>query len=163
MIERIIKTEQDRKLLLKRIERQKLPFTATIRQGSIRSNQQNKLQRLWINEIAEQLGDRTAEEVRGECKLTIGVPILRAEDEAFRIQYDRLIRPLPYKDKLACMMEPIDLPVTRRMKTGQKTRYLDDIYRLYTEQGVVLTLPPDKQFGPLIGEKPAAKKEIDIE
>lgn len=153
MVDRIVKDESDRKLLLRRIERQKLPFTVTIRQGSIRSYEQNRLQRLWINEIAEQLGDRTAEEVRGECKLTIGVPILRAEDEIFRREYDRLIRPLAYEDKLACMQEPIDLPVTRRMTTEQKTRYLDGVYRLFTEQGLVLTIPTDQRFGPPIGEK----------
>ena len=151
MPERIVTTEQERRMLIKLIESQKLPFTANIQRGSIRSYEQNRLQRLWVKEISEQLGDRTPEEARGECKLTIGVPILRAEDEEFRVQYDRLIRPLPYKDKLACMMEPIDLPVTRRMKTDQKTRYLDGIFRLFSEQGVILTIPPDKRFGPKIG------------
>ena len=141
-------------MLIKLIETQKLPFTANIQRGSIRSYEQNRLQRLWCNEISEQLGDRTPEEVRGECKLTIGVPILRAEDEEFRVQYDRLIRPLAYEDKLACMMEPIDLPVTRRMKTAQKNKYLDGIFDLFTKQGVILTIPIDKRFGPSVGVSP---------
>lgn len=148
MPERIVTDERERKLLIKLIEKQKLPFTATIKGGSIRSYEQNRLQRLWLNEIAEQLGDRTAEEIRGECKLTIGVPILRAEDEEFRREYDRVIRPLPYEQKMACMREPISLPVTRRMTTSQKHRYLEEIFRTYSEQGVVLTIPIDKRFGP---------------
>ncbi len=153
MTERIITDERERRLLIKLIEGQKLPFTATVTRGSIRSYEQNRLQRLWVKEIAEQLGDRTAEEVRGECKLTIGVPMLRSEDEVFRREYDRLIRPLSYADKLACMMEPIDLPVTRRMKTAMKHRYLDEIFRRYSELGVVLTIPVDKRYGPKIGEE----------
>lgn len=153
MTTRIIRDEYDRKMLIKLIEQQKLPFVAKVERGGIRSIEQNKLQRLWINEIAEQLGDRTAEEVRGECKLTIGVPILRAQNDEFRRKYDATIRPLTYQQKLACMMVPLDLPVTRIMTTKQKTEYLEQIYRQYAELGVVLTIPPDKRFGPPVGEK----------
>jgi hypothetical protein len=153
MTTRIIRDEQDRKILIKLIMSQKLPFVAKVERGGIRSIEQNRLQRLWINEIAEQLGDRTAEEVRGECKLTIGVPILRAQNDDFRRRYDAIIRPLTHQQKLACMMVPLDLPVTRIMTTKMKTEYLEQIYRQYAELGVVLTIPPDKRFGPAIGEK----------
>lgn len=148
MTTRIIRDEQDRKLLIKLIMGQKLPFVAKVERGGIRSIEQNRLGRLWINEIAEQLNDQTPEEIRGYCKLTIGVPIMRAEDDEFCHQYDAIIRPLPYEQKLACMMEPIDLPVTRRMNTSQKHKYLEGIYRHFSEQGVVLTIPIDKRFGP---------------
>ena len=70
------------------------PFTVSIAKGRKRSTEQNRLQRLWMNEIAEQLGDQTPEEVRGYCKLTIGVPILRAENEAFCASYDEHVRGL---------------------------------------------------------------------
>ena len=109
--------------------------------GNKRSVEQNRLQRLWCVEISDQLGDRTPEEVRGYCKLAIGVPILRAESETFREQYDRVIKPLPYEQKLAVMMEPLDLPVTRYMTTKQKAQYLDAVFKHFTEQGVVLTQP----------------------
>ena len=39
------------------------------------------------------------------------------------------------------MAVPIDLPVTRIMKTGQKKRYLDDVYDHFTGLGVRLTDP----------------------
>lgn len=99
---------------------------------------------MWLNEAAEQLGDRTAEELRGMCKLQFGVPILRAENTRFCEAYDRLIKPLPYETKLEYMMDPLDFPVTRLMTTNQKTRYLEDVSRHFLEQGIVLTEPKRK-------------------
>lgn len=140
-MERVVKDEVDRKLLLTFIQKQKLPFVATIVKGKPRTVKQNKLQRLLLNEIAEQLGDQTPEEVRGYCKLTLGVPILRAENETFRERYDAIVKPLPYEHKIALMMEPISFPITRLMTTDQKTRYIDGIYRHFCEKGIVLTVP----------------------
>jgi hypothetical protein len=137
----VVDSEMDRRLLIQAMSKRPTPFTVDITKGRRRSIEQNRLQRLWLNEIAEQLGDRTPEEVRGECKLTLGVPILRAENETFREKYDAIVRPLPYAAKLAIMMEPLDMPVTRLMSTDQKTRYLDAIVRHYGEQGVILTQP----------------------
>lgn len=150
---RLIASEDDRKILLKFIQGQKLPFTVTITRGKNRTADQNRLNRLWCNEIAEQLGDRTAEEVRGELKLRFAIPILRAENDDFAEKYDRIIKNLPYETKLELMMLPIDLPATRLMRTDQFTRYLDEVYRFYRQQGLVLTEPPDKQFGPKQGTR----------
>lgn len=105
-----------------------------------RSIEQNKLQRKWMLELEAQ-GDMTAEEYRGYCKLHFGVPIMRNEDEEFRRAYDRYIRDLPYEHKLAMMMVPLDFPVTRGMSTKQKTVYLDSVYRHFTGEGFVLTVP----------------------
>ena len=143
MTTRVVDTESDRSLLLKLIEGQKIPFTAEVVKGKRRSVEQNRLQRLWMNEISEQLGDRTPEEARAYCKLTLGVPILRAENELFAAKYDQHVKPLPYEQKLAIMAEPLDLPVTRLMKTEQKTRYLNAIVQHFAEQGVRLTQPED--------------------
>lgn len=143
MTSRIIKTEFGRETLIRFIQEQDLPFTITIAQGKRRSVEQNRLQRLWLNEISEQLGDQTPEEIRGYCKLTIGVPILRAENEAFRQKYDDVVKPLPYEHKLKIMMEPLDMPVTRIMTVAQKTQYLDGIIRHFAEKGVLLTVPDD--------------------
>ena len=102
-----------------------------------RSIEQNKLQRRLIGIIAKQLGDRTPEEVRGECKLTLGVPVMRAENETFREKYDSVVRPLAYSQKLALMMEPLDMPVTRLMTVKQATVYLDSIFRHYSKLGIM--------------------------
>ena len=122
----------------------KLPCLVTVLEGaSLRTYEQNRLQRKWCQEIADHFGDRTAEQVRGEMKLTIGVPILRAENEAFAEKYDAHVKPLSYEDKLAIMQEPLDLPVTRIMSVAQKRKYLDAAFAHYSAQGVQLTVPKD--------------------
>ncbi len=144
-INRTIENEHDRTLAARLIEARAIPFTFTLTDGKHRTTAQNKLQRLWMNEIAQQKGDMQPEEVRAYCKLTIGVPILRAQNEAFRIRYDEVVKPLPYEQKIAIMSEPLDLPVTRIMTTKQKTEYLDGIIRHFAEQGIVLTMPDDHE------------------
>lgn len=136
MTTRVVSTEADRRGLVRLLQARDLPFTAEIVKGKRRSVEQNRLQRRLLSEIAEQTG-QTPEEVRAYCKLTIGVPILRAESELFALKYDAHIKPLPYATKLAMMAEPFDFPITRLMTTAQKTRYLDEIQRHFGNQGVV--------------------------
>lgn len=149
MVQRIIEDAFDRKLLNSFIDRQEFPFTVNISTGGRRSIAQNKLQRLWMKEIAEQLPGtfETPEHARGHCKLHYGVPILRDADEKFREVYDERIRPLDYALKIACMMVPIDLPVTSRMNTKQLSQYLDAVHRHFSTEGVALTIPEDKSLG----------------
>jgi len=113
------------------------------RQSKKRSAAQNRLQQKWHMEAAQQLKDETAEEKRAFCKLHFGVPILRAEDEKFKAEYDRVIRPMPYETKLSLMRVPFDFPTTRLMSVEQKTRYLDAVWNHYSSQGVRLTAPAD--------------------
>jgi len=143
-MDRLIEDEPNRKLLIRFIEQQHFPFVVTITKGRKRSIEQNKLQRLWMKEIAEQMyeGTRyTAEQWRGYCKLHFGIPIRREESDVFRAMYDRVLKPLNYDERLLLMQEPLDLPVTRDMTTKQKTDYLDAILRFAAEEGLVLTLP----------------------
>lgn len=116
------------------------PVTVSVCKGRKRSTKQNRLQRLWMNEISDQLAD-TPESWRGYCKLTIGVPILKAASDAYTVQYDEILKPLPYHLKMALVMEPFDLAVTRRMTSKQKADYLDQIIRHFGEKGVVLSMP----------------------
>ncbi len=141
MTTRVIRTPYDIDALATLLRARSLPVTVSIVAGAPRTNPQNQLQRKWCQEIAEQLGDRTAEEVRGDAKLRFGVPILRAENEVFCEKYDRLIKPRPYEEKLELMMEPMDFPVTRLMTTKQKARFLDAFAAAYAAQGVQLTMP----------------------
>lgn len=145
-INRSITTEQDRVMAIRLMENRALPFTFTITDGSPRSKAQNALAHKWYGEIAEQKGDETAREVRAYCKLTIGVPILRAQNEAFRIRYDEILKPMTYQQKLAIMAEPLDLPVTSLMNTKQLTEYLEGIIRHFGEQGIMLTMPDDLKY-----------------
>ena len=134
-----IRNEYDMDMLIKRISCMKTPFSVFIKKGAPRSIDQNKLQRKWLKEAEEQ-GDQTAEEYRGQCKLEIGVAIAK-EDAEFAEKYDRLIRPLPYHVKLEYMMVPFDFPVTRGFTTEQTSRYLNLMYTKLTSQGIILTEP----------------------
>lgn len=141
MATRSVETESQRDMLLTYIKSQKLPFTCEVVKGRRRSTEQNRLQFLWVNEIAAQLGDQTPEEVRAYCKLHLGVPILRAENELFRQAYDEVVRPLPYEAKLKLMAAPFDFAVTRLMNSAQETKYLDAIQAFAAERGIQLTQP----------------------
>lgn len=141
MTSRIVTSEYERKMFIKLVEGQKLPFTASMVSGKSRTWVQNKLQRKWMDEIADQLEGWTSEEARAYSKLVFGVPIRRRDDAEFCEVYDRVIKPLPYDAKLSLMALPIDFPVTRDMNTKQKTEYLDAVCRHFSEQGVILTIP----------------------
>ena len=144
MTDRIIRTLDDVDTLAAFLRGKKLPVTVSIRSGKVRSTDQNRLQRLWLKEIAEQADDgQSTEEWRGYCKLRFGVPIRRRDDNAFRERYDAMVKPLPYAHKLAMMQEPFDFAVTRGMKVDQKREYLDTMFRHFTEAGFVLTVPQE--------------------
>jgi hypothetical protein len=140
MTKRIVKTEQQRDLILKYIKGRKLPFSVSVSDADIRSNAQNALQRLWLKELEDQ-GDHTAEEYRGYCKLHFGVAIMKSESPEWAEKYDKIIRPMAYIDKLDMMMEPMDFPVTRCMSPKGKMKYLDAMYQYFTGHGYQLTDP----------------------
>ena len=127
------------------LNKRELPITVNVVKGKDRTIEQNKLQRLWINEAVEQLQDETAEQKRGYCKLHFAVPILRNENDEFKKAYDEVIRPLTYEQKIKCMMIPLDFPCTRLMTTGQHKRYLDDVHDYFSSLGVKLT-EPESEF-----------------
>lgn len=141
MTEYMVQSLSDLRHLMTELAAIKLPFTVKIIAGKHRSIEQNRLQRLWCNEISAHLGDCTPEEVRAYCKLRFGVPILRAANEGFREAYDRVIKSMSYEQKLELMAEPLDCPVTRIMTTGQKTEYLNAMRKYFSEIGVDLTDP----------------------
>lgn len=143
MVQRVLESVDEVPRFARLLQHREFPLTVNVKKGRPRSDKSNRLQQLWHREASEQLGDETAEEKRGYCKLVFGVPILRAEDEAFREAYDSHVRPLPYETKLAVMQEPIDFPVTRRMTAKMHKRLLDRIYRHYRDLGVALTEPKD--------------------
>lgn len=118
----------------------KMPLTVSWTQGAGRADAQNRLSQRWFTDIAMQLGDHTHEDVRAECKLTIGVPILRAENDAFRVSYDRTMKGLPYEEKLAAI-KAFDLPVTRLMTVKQMTEFMNEMQRKWLGQGIRLTDP----------------------
>ena len=145
MTTRVIKTEGDIEALRLLLRSRKLPLTVEITAGALKTNRQNRLQRQWCKDVATQLGDRTAEDVRAYSKLHFGVPIMRTVP-SYAEKYDRIIKPLPYETKLEMMAEPFDFAVTRAMTTKQKTEYLDAMARHWSQQGVRLTDPDGHDY-----------------
>jgi hypothetical protein len=138
MPSRVIRNERDLDAYCQTLCSLKFPFTGDHRPGEDRSDRQNRLMWRWADEFAKAMGDRTADEVQKEWKLTIGVPILRAENDAFRAFYDKALKVLPYPEKLAAMEY---VPVTSQMTVPQMRAFMDAIQRQGAEQGVTLTDP----------------------
>lgn len=110
--------------------------------GVGRSLDQNAISHAWYNDIALQIAD-TPENVKAECKLRFGVPILRAEDADFREMYDNsILRNLTYEQKLRAMRY---MPVTSNMTKAQLSRYLEHIQTSYAQQGVMVTFPNETE------------------
>jgi hypothetical protein len=108
-----------------------------------RSLDQNSMFYALYQQIAAQAGDQSVNDVRRECKLRHGVPILRAQDAEFCELYDKCIKEtLTYEQKLKAMDI---LPVTRRFSKEQGTAYIDTILREYSGQGYALINPNEQE------------------
>lgn len=102
-----------------------------------RSLDQNAYSHAIYGQVAAQLEDQTAREVKAECKLIFGVPILM-EDEKFRAKWQSAALKLTHEERLG-LMDFMD--VTSLMNVRQFTQYLDEIVRHYTRQGLYLAKP----------------------
>jgi len=135
-----MRTEQDREQVIKVIRNRQLPSTVELTKGAPRSIEQNKLQRMWMNEAALQ-GDETPEQYRAYCKLSFGVPLMCEQSPEFAAQWDVFRERFTYEELLALMALPFDYPVTRRMTSRTKKKYLDHVYTHFTGLGFRMTDP----------------------
>jgi hypothetical protein len=103
-----------------------------------RSLDQNALINSLYPEIARQKSDETALDVRRRLKLTRGVPILRAENEAFRRFYNSGLLALTYEQKIEAMDF---VPVTSIMTKKQGTQFIENVLAECSEQGINIQLP----------------------
>lgn len=138
MPSRIIRSDADFDALGVTLSQLKRPLTINWKQGADRSYDQNNLQWKWAGEVAAHFGDRTAKEVQADWKLRHGVPILRSEEPDFCAVYDRLIKPLPFEEKVEAMRL---IEVSSIMTVKQMSAYLDAIQREAAENGIRLTIP----------------------
>ena len=137
-ITRTVRNEHDKQHLSRYIIGQEGTLTVTIKPGEeSRSQKQNRLAWQWFQDAAKQ-GDQTTEQYRCECKLRLGVPILRRDSDEFREKYDSTLKPLTYEQKLVCMEF---FPVTSLFKTKQMTEYLEAVQQHFINQGFLLTDP----------------------
>lgn len=101
-----------------------------------RSLPQNNLWGAWYSMIGKQTGQAPLE-VKCECKLLWGVPILTAEDEAFRRVWDAKFSGDTYAQKLFMMRY---LPVTSLLSKAQGMVYTSTLQIEYAKQGIVLNV-----------------------
>ena len=104
--------------------------------GRRRSDGQNKLQHAMYREIGKQLYGGDWRLAKRECKLTIGVPILRHESEQFKALYDKVIgtgksAKVDHATKLE-LMEVID--VSSALSVTGANEYIETIYSTYAEK-----------------------------
>lgn len=103
----------------------------SIKTGKGRSLDQNSISHAWYEQISRELREETPLGVKNFCKLNYGVPILRAENEEFRQQYDTVLKPLSYDKKLLAMNF---LPVTSLMTKAQLSQYLEAMQLAYADK-----------------------------
>lgn len=103
-----------------------------------RSLDQNALINSLYPEIARQKEDERVLDVRRRLKLTRGVPILRAENEAFRRFYNSGLLALSYEQKLEAMDF---VPVTSIMTKKQGAQFIDAVLDECQSQGIKIELP----------------------
>lgn len=132
----------------------KLPITVSWRQGASRREAQNRLAQRWFTDISRQRGDMTHEDVRADCKVSFGVPIMREENDAFRAGWDETFGALGYEAQRKAVAA-LDVPVTRLMTVKQMTRFMDAVSVFWRTRGVYLTDPEalkyEVEFGPQEG------------
>ena len=110
-----------------------------VKTGKDRTLDQNAISHTWYEQLSRELREYDALGWKCECKLLHGVPILRAEDAAFRKFYDAAIKSsLSYEEKLEAMKF---VPVTSLMTVPQLSRYLETLQAHFAKRGVRLSFP----------------------
>lgn len=107
---------------------------------SRRSLDANALSHVWYDQIGEYQGD-SPEEVKDQCKLLYGVPILRRNEKKNKffqaIGFDRF----PHHAQLAAMKY---INVTSLFSVEEMQEYLDTIQRVYAQNGLTLDSGGDR-------------------
>jgi len=132
--------------------RDKKFVVVSLRPGKDRTLDQNALWFAFYKRIAEmtQIGDPA--DARRYCKLHFGVQILLNDDPEFQQAWYRVMRHLPYEEKLRMMGDcklfgPDGFPVTSLFNRAQGIAYTDRIVAEFSAKGVF--------FGDLLGEEAA--------
>jgi hypothetical protein len=106
-----------------------------LKTGKDRSLDQNATIHCWYEQLARELREDNALGWKCFSKLHFGVPLLRAEDEEFRIAYDSSIKLMAYEQKLHTMKY---WPVTSLMTTRQLSAYAEAMQTYFMKLGVIL-------------------------
>lgn len=107
-----------------------------------RNLNQNQMFYALYQQIGQQVDDKSIKDIRRECKLIYGVPILSAANPEFCIFFDKALGRLTYEEQLHAMDF---VPVTSLMSKAQATGFIDQVIREYSQQGLCLLHPSEMQ------------------
>lgn len=147
MPSRIIRTEADLEGWERFQRSHPLPFTVTLTKGARRSNPQNATAAVWYGQIGTEYG-QSPDEVKAECKLQYGLPIMQRDNEAWVAQWEPLYGPLPYRARLLAFQ---CIPLTSKFTVKQMSEYMDTVQRVYRGQGVDLIDPEMRRIEQMYG------------
>lgn len=120
--------------------------TFSWRVGRNMSDDQRKMTFELYTRIGKALYGGDTHHARAECKLTLGVFIMRRDNVEYREKYDKVIMPLDYDTKLSLMIEPLEFPVTSCMGIKQCREYIDQVIKKYTELGCDFSMILDNPY-----------------
>jgi len=112
-------------------------FTMVLKIGKQRTIPQNSGLYKWYLKISRELEEYSPEEIRCQCKLHVGLPILRGDNSEINFHNDvininelceAVLDPLPYEDQLKVIYF---IPISSEMTTKQMNEYREGIRRNY--------------------------------
>lgn len=109
-----------------------------VKTGKDRTGDQNRIFHAWMGQLARELPEHDTLGWKSLCKLHYAVPILRAEDEEYRVKYDATVKPMSYEQKITIMEF---WPATSLMTVQQLSRFLEVVQIAFQPQGIFLEFP----------------------
>lgn len=106
-----------------------------------RTLDQNALSFAIYKQIAAQSEDQSIVEIRMQCKLDYGIPILCEEEEEFANLWHKVEQSLTYEEQLELMKSQ---NVTSLLSKKGFTKYIDTIIRAYSAQGYSIVFPGEE-------------------
>ena len=114
------------------------PIASLENRKARRSRDQNSMIYALYAQISAQVEDQSPLEVRNECKLLYGVPILARDHVVFQEFAQDALYNLSYETQLQAVQW---IDVSSIMTKEQGTEYIDTILRTYSQQGIALADP----------------------
>ena len=114
------------------------PFHVVVKEGKgdKRSLSQSGLFHAWMGQIAKATHDDPAS-VKADCHIRFGIPLFRAEDEAYALFIERALGGLP-RQKVKAMIQAGYVPCTSLMSKPLLSRYMDAVWREYASHAQLM-------------------------
>jgi hypothetical protein len=146
MTSRTIRTESELAGWGRFLACQPLPFTVSYAKGIKRSNQQSRTAEKWYQQIGSETGETQAE-VKGQCKLMYGLPIMERDNGAWVEEWYPFYGPLPHVMRAKLFQV---LPLTSLLTTRQMAEFMDAVQKEYRGQGIELIDPEALRMGDFV-------------